>query len=246
MGDTPYARLAGVYDDYVVDPCHASWADFLEDLWSGDDVVEVLDVCCGTGLMTTELVSRGHHVVGIDASPEMLELARTLLGPDVRLEQVVLPDLPLDDVFDAAVSTLDGLNYLTLPDFQATMRAVHGRLRPGGWFVFDLHAEAALPFMHENPVLEGEQDGIRFVLSSTVDDAARACTTTIELTAPDPADSFSESHVQYVHSDLDVRAALAAAGFTSIHVTDEYTSDPVVDGTLRATWVARRPAESRP
>ena len=202
----------------------------------------VLDVCCGTGLMTTELVQRGLDVVGVDASPEMLERARSLLGPDVPLEVAVLPDLPVDGPFDAAVSTLDGLNYLDLPDFAASMVAVHDRLRPGGWFVFDLHAEAALDLLRENPVLEGEQDGTRFVLTSTVDEDTRACTTTIEFVAPDPSASFTETHVQYVHTDDDVRAALAAAGLEVVRVTDEYTDSPVASSSLRATWVARRPA----
>ncbi len=37
MGDiTPYARLAGVYDELVVDPCYSDWADFLDALWADD------------------------------------------------------------------------------------------------------------------------------------------------------------------------------------------------------------------
>jgi SAM-dependent methyltransferase len=179
-------------------------------------------------------------VTGIDASPQMLARARVLLGPDVALEEVVLPDLPLDRTFDAAVSTLDGLNYLTPADFARTMEALAQRIRPGGWLVFDLHADAAMRLLEDNPVIEGEDDGRRFVLRSTVDRTSRTCSTTIELTAPDPADSFTEEHVQHVHADSDVRTALAAAGFELASVTDEYTHEPVTGGTLRATWVSRR------
>lgn len=214
---------------------------FLDRTWADDDVRRVLDLCCGTGLMTAELVQRGLDVVGVDASPEMLERARGLLGPAVRLEIAVLPSLPVDEPFDAAVSTLDGLNYLDLPDFTASMVAVHDVLRPGGWFIFDLHAEAALDLMRENPVLSGEQDGSRFVLTSTVDDVTRACTTVIDFTAADPVASFTETHVQYVHSDDDVRAALDAAGLDVVRVTDEYTDSPVAEWSLRASWVTRRP-----
>lgn len=224
-----------------MDPCHSAWARYLDDVWAGETIESVLDLCCGSGLMTVELVARGWQVVGADASPEMLERARTLLGPGVRLEQATLPDLPLDDVFDAAVSTLDGLNYLPLDDFRASMRSVFAHLRPGGWFVFDVHAEAALAFLRENAELEGEQDGTRFVLRSTVEDSTRACTTVIELTAPDPADSFVEEHVQYVHADADVRSALQDAGFAAIVATDEYTHEPLREWSLRATYVARRP-----
>ena len=53
---TPYSRLAGVYDELVVDPCYSDWADFLDRLWADDPEVvsSVLDVCCGTGLLTAE------------------------------------------------------------------------------------------------------------------------------------------------------------------------------------------------
>jgi len=31
-----YSRLAGVYDEIVIDPCHDRWASFLHELWSTD------------------------------------------------------------------------------------------------------------------------------------------------------------------------------------------------------------------
>ena len=48
-----YSRLAGVYDEIVVDPCHDRWAAYLHELWSADPegVRSVLDLCCGTGLL---------------------------------------------------------------------------------------------------------------------------------------------------------------------------------------------------
>ncbi len=137
-----YSRLAGVYDEIVVDPCYERWATFLDELWHTDDagVQDVLDVCCGTGLMAQELVARGYCVVGVDASATMLSRARRLLGPQAVLSRQTLPDLKIDGIFDAAVSTFDGLNYLTLAQLRATLIALSRRLRGGGWIVFDLHA----------------------------------------------------------------------------------------------------------
>ena len=77
-------------------------------------------------------------------------------------------------------------------------------------------------------------------LTTAVDDDTRAVRTVITLDAPDPADSFVEEHVQFVHSDDDVRRALDGAGLDLLEVTDEYTDSPLTSGALRATWVARR------
>lgn len=243
MGEiTPYARLAGVYDELVVDPCYSDWADFLDGLW-GDDpevVSSVLDVCCGTGLLTAELAERGYAPVGVDASPEMLARARALLGPDVLLVEATLPDLPVEGIFDAAVSTFDGLNYLTSDDLRRSLVAIAQHLRPGGWLVFDIHTDLTLSFFLENPVVEGEQDGYRFIITNDVDPVTRTCVTDLDLTAPTPDESFAERHRQYLHSDELVRSALAEAGFGDIRVVDEYTPVPATATTMRATWIARR------
>ena len=236
----PYHHLAGVYDEIVVDPCHSAWADYLEQVWAGTGVGRVLDLCCGTGLMTAELASRGHEVVGLDASPAMLDRARTLLGPDIPLVEAVLPDLPLTGPFDAVVSTLDGLNYLPLAGFRATVAAATGMLRPDGWLVFDVHAEPVLAFLDEHPLISGTERGVAYTLTSDVDPSLRSVRST--LTATGPGVDFTETHVQYVHAARDVAAALADAGLTLIAVTDEYTDTPVTDTTLRATWIARRAA----
>ena len=236
-----YSRLAGVYDEIVVDPCHGRWAAFLHDLWSADpeSVRTVLDLCCGTGLLASELIARDYRVVGVDASDAMLALARDRLGPDTALSCMTLPELPGDDVYDAAVCTFDGFNYLTPDELRRTMVAVAAQLRPAGWLVFDLHTDGMMSFTVANPVVAGESAGNNFVISSTVDPDARSCDTTIELT-PRAGEPFSERHRQYFHADDDVRASLQAAGFAVTAVGEEYTHEPADASTLRATWTARR------
>jgi SAM-dependent methyltransferase len=249
MGEmTPYARLAGVYDELVVDPCYSDWADFLDELWADDPEVvsSVLDVCCGTGLLTAELERRGYALVGVDASPQMLARARTLLGPDVLLIEATLPDLPVEATFDAAISTFDGLNYLTLDGLRRSLLAVAAHLRPGGWLVFDIHTDLTLSFFLEHPVVEGQQDGYRFVITNDVDPVTRTCVTDLDLVAPVAEESFTERHRQYLHSDEQVRSALAEAGFTDVTVVDEYTSAPAGASTMRATWIARRNRTAAP
>jgi len=239
----PYSRLAGVYDEIVVDPCFGVWAEFLDRLWrtDPDGVGAVLDVCCGTGLLAAELISRGYRVKGIDASAAMLARARRLLGPDADLEQVVLPELPVTGRFDAAVSTFDGLNYLDPADFRLSLAGLAERLRPGGWLVFDLHTEAMLALALATPTVAGEQDGTSYVIHNIVDPVARTCDALIEVTGQADGEAYSERHRQFFHTDDEVHSALSDAGFELVSVTEEYTLAPADRDTLRATWTARRP-----
>jgi SAM-dependent methyltransferase len=237
-----YSRLAGVYDEIVIDPCHDRWASFLHEHWSADPegVRSVLDLCCGTGLLAAELIARGYRVVGVDASEPMLALARKRLGSEVELTRTALPNLKVEGVFDAAVCTFDGLNYLTPNELRLTMAAVAGCLRPAGWLVFDLHTDGMMDFTIANPVVVGESAGNDFAISSVVDPGARTCDTRIELTRPRDGDPFSEQHRQYFHIDADVRASLHHAGFAVTAVCEEYTHQPADTSTLCATWTARR------
>ncbi|WP_217922862.1 class I SAM-dependent DNA methyltransferase [Miltoncostaea oceani] len=225
-----------------MDPCHARWAAFLQELCGSDaaGVRSVLDVCCGTGLMAAELVALGYRVSGVDASAQMLARARRRLGPDVPLVHEALPHLTLTGPFDAAVSTLDGLNHLTPAELGPAFAAIAGRLRPGGWLVADLHTDAMMEFARANAIVEGQSGGHRFTITSTVDVAGRTCDARIALRDGDGRGGFDEVHRQHFFRDGDVRAALAGAGFGAVAVTDEYTWEPVGDATLRATWIARR------
>jgi predicted TPR repeat methyltransferase len=237
-----YTRLAGVYDEIVVDPCHGRLATFLHQLWSDDPegVQSVLDLGCGSGLLAEELIERGYEVVGVDASAEMLAVARERLGPEARLHRTRLPDLALESTFDAAVCTLDGFNYLSPEQLGRTTLAVADRMRPGGWLVFDLHTDAMMSFTIANGAVAGRSAANDFVIESVVDRAARTCSTTIVVTPPDD-EPFCERHRQHFHRDADVRRSLRDAGFTVIAMCDDYTERAADDATLCATWVTRLP-----
>ena len=124
-----------MYDEIVVDPCHGSWASFLDELWKTDrdGVHAVLDLCCGTGLLAGELIARGYRVVGVDASEAMLALARERLGPEVLLTRMTLPDLAVDGGFDAVVCTRRP-QLPTRTSLRLTMTGVAGCLRAGRRF----------------------------------------------------------------------------------------------------------------
>lgn len=236
-----YTRLAGVYDEVVVDPCHGAWAEFLDEVFSTDEdgVTDVLDVCCGTGLLAAELTTRGYRVTGVDASEAMLARARRLLGPDVPLIRATLPDLPIEGTFDAVVCTLDGFTYLAPEALRATIAALSRRLRPTGWLVFDVHTDAMMALSGARPVVSGEKDGHRFVIHSAVDRDGRISDTRIEVMPAGDGAPFSEHHCQYFHRPSEILSALVDADFEMTAVRDEYSERPADASTLSATWIAR-------
>jgi ubiquinone/menaquinone biosynthesis C-methylase UbiE len=65
---------------------------------------QTLDIGCGEGRLARELMKRGHRVIGIDASPTLVEAARNG-NPSVHALPADAARLPLDDAsVDSAVA----------------------------------------------------------------------------------------------------------------------------------------------
>jgi demethylmenaquinone methyltransferase/2-methoxy-6-polyprenyl-1,4-benzoquinol methylase len=149
-----FAPLGQTYDRYSAllsfgqDP---RWRRFLvacTDAGPGDTV---LDVATGTGLVARELVRwKGCAVVGLDQSPEMLEVARERTrGLDVRLVEGRAEELPFEDAeFDALTFTYL-LRYVDDP--VATLRELARVVRPGGTIAM---LEFAVPYGVWRPLWE--------------------------------------------------------------------------------------------
>ena len=105
--------------------------------------LRVLDAGCGPGLYAEALVGRGAHVVGFDASPEMVRLAGERVGGSAtfRVHELGLPLDWLDDgCFDAAVMALV-IHHVD--DRADALRELHRVLRPGGTLVVSTHHPTA-------------------------------------------------------------------------------------------------------
>jgi SAM-dependent methyltransferase len=90
-----------------------------------------IELGCGEGRVTRDLAARGHRTVGLEASPTLLEAARTA-HPEGEYVVADAASLPFDDEsFDLAVA------YNSLMDIDEMPRAVREAwrvLRPGSRF----------------------------------------------------------------------------------------------------------------
>jgi ubiquinone/menaquinone biosynthesis C-methylase UbiE len=122
------------YQRYFVPTIGTAWATALLDaaeLRPGD---RVLDVACGTGVVTraaAELVGPGGAVAGLDVNPAMLAVARSVpWSAEIEWHEADAESLPLADAsFDVVVSSL-GLQFV--PDRAAALREMRRVLVPGG------------------------------------------------------------------------------------------------------------------
>lgn len=160
-----YAARAGEYDEWFLrtgrydrgPEFHARWFGEVETVRQALEKFRpagrVLELACGTGLWTAELVPYADSVTAVDASPEVLALNRARVG-DVRVRQVQAdlftwtPDGEYDVVFFSF-----WLSHVPLARFDAFWSMVRGALAPGGraFFVDSLRTELSTARDHHLP-----------------------------------------------------------------------------------------------
>jgi trans-aconitate methyltransferase len=93
----------------------------------------ILDLGCGDGALTEKLASAGAHVVGVDASSDMVHAARRR-GLDARVMDG--GSLDFNSEFDAVLS--NAAMHWMKRDPDAVISGVHRALKPGGRFAAEM------------------------------------------------------------------------------------------------------------
>ena len=128
-------RLVDLYD---IENTRGIDTDFYLQLAADIGAHKILDLGCGTGLLTSELVGEGRHVVGVDPSSEMLAHARQ--KPNAHLVRWVEGDASALGTPEADLILMTGnvaQVFLDDAEWLTTLRDIHAALRPSGYLAFE-------------------------------------------------------------------------------------------------------------
>lgn len=105
----------------------------------------ILDAGCGPGRTAAILHERGHHVVGVDVDPELIEAARVdHPGPRwivADLAELDLVALGEPEPFDAAVVAGNVMAFVAPDSETLVLSRIHRHLRPDGFAVVGFHTD---------------------------------------------------------------------------------------------------------
>lgn len=180
-----------------------------------------LDLACGTGLAIEFFRKRGWQSTGVDASMEMLALARPRAS---RLVAADLRALPLRRRFARITCLYDSLNHLTeRTDLARAFRSVRQLMDHDSLFLFDVnHPDVyrAVWGMSEPFVAVGDDYRLEIATSYRARERMGRALVTGWADINGARVEIHETHTQRAYSESEIEKALAEGGLATVEVID--------------------------
>lgn len=241
-----YKGFASAYDYLMQDTPYDEWYEHLKDLLKDLKGKEILDLACGTGEMTNRLAKDGYKVLGVDLSPEMLEMAQEKAyskNLKVHYVQQDMTTLELFHKYDAIISYCDGFNYIQSEDhLKNVFSKVYDYLKPEGLFIFDISSYYKLSeVLGENVIAETGED-IAFIWENYFDPQTELLEfdLTIFESRGDLYERIEEVHVQKAYRLDTVKNLMADSGFKIMTMLDTDTRQAINETSERWLFVGRK------
>lgn len=257
-----YTGFALVYDRFMDNIPYDMWCEYLRKMLEKYHVPSglVAELGCGTGNMAMRLCSCGYDMIGIDASEDMLAMARQKMegsddSPILYLHQD-MRQLELYGTVAAVVSVCDSMNYLLeQKDLLQVFRLVNQYLDAGGMFIFDMKTAYYFEHLSENTIAENRQQA-SFLWDNFYDKSTQINQYDLTIYVsealleedvvsdhredePELFFRFDETHFQRAYSLETVIELLSEAGMEFVAAYDAFTWNQPTDTSERIYVAAR-------
>lgn len=254
-----YDALAYVYDELMDNIPYTEWCEVLDKMIrehgvsrpvlnepEDEDMDKVLaseknlvvDLGCGTGTLTGLMHKKGYDMIGIDASPAMLEVAqnkRDEKGYEILYINQDMRDLDLYSTVGTVYSVCDSVNYL-LKDEEVirTFKLVEKFLYPGGLFMFDFNTVYKYEKVLGDTTIAENREDCAFIWENFYDEDTHIneydLSIFIEQDDKGIFKRFRENHYQRGYTLGQMHVFLQKAGLKAVYVRDSDTGgDPAYD-----------------
>ncbi|MGY3765318.1 class I SAM-dependent DNA methyltransferase [Vagococcus vulneris] len=238
-----YETFAAIYDEVMDSSLYNDWLEFTKRHMS-DKGHAVLELACGTGILSILLANEGYDVTGVDLSHDMIRLADKR-GRENKTDVVFKQGdmLQLDDIskYNMVTCYSDSLCYM--PNEQAVLdvfTGVHKSLKDDGRFIFDVHSIFQIEEMFKEYSYHYQTDDFAFLWESYPGVNEFSVEHFLTFFIKETDDRFvrvDELHEERTY-ELDTYISLLQdAGFSSVDICADFTDDAPQDDSTRWFFV---------
>lgn len=244
-----YSQFANVYDLLMGDVDYKKRTSYLLKLFKKYDKKPtlLLDLACGTGSFSLEMVKEGIEVIGVDMSEDMLSVAREKSAEekrDILFLCQKAEELDLYGTVDGAICCMDSLNHITDPrNLKKAIKKVSLFMEADRLFIFDVNT----PYKHEhilaNETFVFEENEIFCVWQNKYNAKKGITDISLEFFEKKENDKYirySESFSERAYTEEKLKKVLTESGFETIAVLDDMTMKSPKENSDRMIFVARK------
>lgn len=244
-----YEEFAANYDNLTTDVDYKKRTEYICSLFNkyGKMPTLLLDLACGTGGFSNEFAKRGVEVIGVDISPEMLDVARNNsenLGLDVLYLCQDATTLDLFGTVDGAICCQDSLNHITdYEDLCEVFKKVSLFMEKDGLFIFDLNTLYKHKEVLGNNTFVIEEENLYCVWQNEFDEDSGIVDIALDFFKETENGLFersSEYITERYYSEKEIKSALHKANMEVVGIFEEMTEKTPKDNTQRIFYVTRK------
>ena len=219
-----YNFLAPWYDSLTGDIPYDKFIEFYEAEFAADggEFRLLLDLCCGTGTLTWLMAEKGYEMIAVDKSVEMLMEAQAK-DSEAEIRPLFLcqdaEELDLYGTVDAAICSLDGMNYIPPEALREVCRRLRLFIRPGGHFIFDIRTPEILKSL-DGQLFVDEKEDVLCLWRADYEEDIPAIVYGMDIFSKRGRlwDRESEEHVEYSYEPEQLKELLEGSGFENIRL----------------------------
>lgn len=255
-----YTDFAYVYDTFMDETPYEEWCSFVKKMIEKYGVSKpeksktlldseknlVLDLGCGTGTLTRLLAGEGYDMIGIDNSPDMLEIAMEKSAEKGQEILYLLQDMRQFELYSTVgtvISVCDSLNYLlSEEDLLQTFRLVNNYLFPGGIFLFDFNTVYKYEEVIGDTTIAENREECSFIWENYYHPKEQINEYEITVFAQEQDGmyrKFTETHYQRGYTAQQMKYLVEQAGMQVECMLDADTREEITEKSERIYVIAR-------
>lgn len=242
-----YKEFAHIYDELInSDINYKEWASQILKICDELKVnrKDYLDLACGTGNITGELVSEFNSTWAVDLSYDMLTEAETKLRGNRNNIKFVCQDiteLNLNRRFDLITCCLDSTNYI-LEDskLKEYFSGVLNHLKDEGIFIFDINSYYKLTEVLGNNVYNYDDENVTYIWQNSLEDDIVDMYLTFFAKQGELYKRFDEQHSERAYKCEEIETILNEIGLKIVVKMNNYEDKDIEDSAERIVYVVKK------
>lgn len=223
-----YETFAKIYDEVMDENLYLDWLDFTCRHLNKKQQ-HVLELACGTGILSVELANLGFNVCGLDLSEDMIKLAKKRVSEEdqmLRFKTGDMLNLTDKNLYDAVTCYSDSLCYMKNEDeVSKVFSGVYEALKEEGTFIFDVHSIQQMEEGFSEYSYHYQTDDFAFLWESYPGEHSFSVEHFLTFFVSDRKgkfERFDELHEERTYEIKEYKSLLKRAGFKSVEVFADF------------------------